>query len=161
MPINERVQRLLEEEGAKYQVVPHAEAFTAQEVAQNVHVPGRVMAKVVVVRDSAGARAMLVVPASAHLDLSAFAREAGIEGVTLASEAELARLFPDCELGAMPPLGRLYDLPTYLDRSLERSSTVYFQAGNHHEVVRMDTRDFLRLARARTGDYCAHPLAQA
>ncbi|HVP15366.1 MAG TPA: YbaK/EbsC family protein [Terriglobales bacterium] len=155
MAINERVLRLIETSGAKFQVLPHAEAFTAQEVAQSVHVTGRVMAKVVVVRDEGGAYAMLVVPASCHLDLAAFARQAGLRGATLATETELQRLFPDCELGAMPPLGRLYDLPTYVDRAFGSASSVYFQAGNHHEVVRMDTADFLRLAQGRTGDFCA------
>jgi len=155
MAINERVLRLLAEDGAAYEVLPHPEAFTAQEVAQSVHVKGRTMAKVVVIRDAAGAYAMLVVPASCHLELAQFARAAGLKGATLATESELQRLFPDCELGAMPPLGRLYELPTYLERSLEDSTSICFQAGNHREVVRMDTADFVRLARARAGSFCA------
>jgi Ala-tRNA(Pro) deacylase len=156
MAINERLRHLLEQNRVEYEVLPHAEAFTSQEVAQSVHVTGRVVAKVVVVREPAGGHLLVAVPASCRLDLAILRRETGRPGLVLATERELQTLFPDCEVGAMPPLGRLYGLPMYLDRCLERSSTILFQAGNHHEVVRMATEDFLRLARPLAGELCLH-----
>jgi Ala-tRNA(Pro) deacylase len=156
MAINERVSHFLEQNHVEHEVLPHMEVYTAQEVAQSVHVAGRMMAKVVVVREPAGGHAMVVLPASCHLDLGVLGRETGRPGAMLASEAELQRLFPDCEVGAMPPFGRLYDLPMYLDRCLERSTSVFFQAGNHHEVVRMRTEDFVRLVRPLAGEFCMH-----
>jgi Ala-tRNA(Pro) deacylase len=156
MAINERVMRLLEEHKLEYEVLPHREAFTSQEVAQSMHVTGRELAKVVVVREPAGGHLMVVVPASCHVDLDILCRETGRPGTVLASEDELARLFPDCEVGAMPPFGRLYGMPMYLDSCLEKTSTIFFQAGNHHEVVRMDTEDYLQIARPLAGEFCLH-----
>jgi Ala-tRNA(Pro) deacylase len=156
MAIIERLMHLLEQNRVEYEVLPHAEAFTTQEVAQSVHVTGRVMAKVVVVREPSGSHLMVAVPASCRLDLAILCRETGRPGTVLATEQELRTLFPDCEVGAMPPFGRLYGLPMYLDRCLERSSIIFFQAGNHHEVVRMDTKDFLQLTRPLAGEFCLH-----
>jgi Ala-tRNA(Pro) deacylase len=156
MAVNERVMRLLEQQKAEYEILPHREAFTSQEIAESVHVAGRMLAKVVVVREPSGGHLMVVVPATCHVDLAVLCRETGRPGTVLAGEDELRRLFPDCELGAMPPFGRLYGMPMYLDRCLERASTIYFQAGNHHEVVGMDVQDFIELARPLAGEFCLH-----
>ncbi len=156
MAINERVSRLLEQNRIEYEILPHREAFTAQEVAQTTHVSGRALAKVVVVREPAGAYLMAVLPASCHLDLNLLEQMTGHRGSVLATEDELKRLFPDCELGAMPPFGRLYGMPMYLDHCFWKASEFFFQAGNHHEVVRMDFEDYVQLARPLAGEFCLH-----
>jgi Ala-tRNA(Pro) deacylase len=157
MAINERVMRLLEQHKVEYEVLPHREAYTSQEVAETVHVKGCRVAKVVVAREPSGSYLMLVVPATCKVDLALLSRQTGRAGTMLAHEEELQRLFPDCELGAMPPFGRLYGMPMYLDRCFRRSPEILFQAGNHHEVVRMDLEDFLELARPLAGEVCLHP----
>ncbi len=156
MAINERLKRLLEQNRVDHEVLPHSEVFTTQEVAQSVHVTGRLMAKVVVVRDPAGGHLMVVLPASCRLDLAILSRETGHPGLALAGEDELKAMFPDCELGAMPPFGGLYGLPTYVDRCFEDSDSFFLQAGNHHEVVRLKTRDYLRLVSPVAGEFCVH-----
>lgn len=158
MAITERVRRLLDDAQVDYEVLSHREVFTSQEVAQSVHVAGRTLAKVVVVRETSGQYLMAVIPATCHLDLGALVRETGRPGVVLAGEEDLRRLFPDCEPGAMPPFGRLYGMPMYLDHCFRKEPRLCFQAGNHHEVVRVDTEDFLGLVRPLAGELCMHPV---
>lgn len=156
MPCIERVRRLLDEHRIQYEILPHREAFTSQEVAQSIHLPGRRLAKVIVLREAAGSTLMVVLPASEHLDLSVFRHMTGRQGVSMASEEELKRLFPDCELGAMPPFGNLYGLTTYVDACFWDERDFWFQAGNHHEVVRMKFRDYERVAGPFAGEYHLH-----
>jgi len=152
----ERVKRLLEQNQVSYQVVPHREAFTSQEVAETSHVPGRRLAKVVLLRDTKGAHLMAVIPAQEHIDLPLLQRASGRPGVAMAAEDEIKRLFPDCEVGAMPPFGNLYQLPTYLDACFRGEEDFYFQAGNHHEVVKLKFRDFERLIQPLAGESHLH-----
>lgn len=156
MSINERLRKELERREVPFEVLPHREAFTAQEVAQTSHVPGRLLAKAVVVRESEGGYYMVVVAAPQHVDLAAIHRYTGRPKGRLASEEEIARLFPDCELGAMPPIGRLYGLSTYVDEEFRRHADIYFQAGNHHEVVKMRFADFEKVAGSFTGEFSMH-----
>lgn len=156
MPPNERLRRFLEHERVPHEIVPHREEFTAQKVAQATHVPGHHVAKVVLVREASGRRLMLVLPAPCRLDLAAVARVSGREGLALASEEEIRQVFPDCELGAMPAFGHLYDLPVYADACFSQTGEVTFSAGTHHEVVRMSYRDWERLARPVMGEFCLH-----
>ncbi len=154
--INTRLQSLLDAVQASYSIRQHALAFTAPEIAARSHVRGRALAKVVVARDRAGAHVMAVLPASCRLDLDALARVAGVEPLVLAPEAELKGLFPDCEPGAMPPFGKLYGLPVYVDACFPRNERLYFQAGNHQEVVGMPYLEFERLAEPIIGEFCLH-----
>jgi Ala-tRNA(Pro) deacylase len=156
MAVNERLFRLLVSSRIEYELLPHREAFTAQDVAQTSHVAGRRLAKVVVVRAPGGRYLMAVVPASCHLDLGSLERLSRLAGLALASEQELRRLFPDCELGAMPPFGHLYDLPVYVDSCLLEGDHIVFQAGNHHEAIRMSLSDFHRLAGPFAGIEALH-----
>lgn len=146
MAVNSRLLSLLVQSRVEYELLPHREAFTAQEVAQTTHVRGRRVAKVVLVRAGRDQYLMAVVPASEHVDLELLARVSGHKHLELAGEGEIIRVFPDCEPGAMPPFGNLYDLPIYLDEGLTLEDTVIFQAGNHHEVVRMPFEQYERLA---------------
>ena len=160
MPCIERVRKLLDRNAISYEVVPHREAFTSQEVAQTTHVPGRRLAKVVVLRETDGSFLMAVTPASEHIDLSVLRNMTGRRGVTLAGEDDLRRVFPDCELGAMPPFGALYRLPTYLDACFWDEEDFYFQAGNHREVVHMKFADYERVAGPFAGQYHLHEVVK-
>jgi Ala-tRNA(Pro) deacylase len=156
MAICERLQRLFEEERAEHRVLPHAEAFTAAEVAAASHLPGREVAKVVVLSDKGGSYLMVALPAPTWLDIEALTLATGRQGLRLAAETEFARLFPDCDAGAMPPFGGLYGMPLYVDACLRRSPEIVFQAGNHHEVVVMPYAEYERLAQPVVGQVCLH-----
>jgi Ala-tRNA(Pro) deacylase len=154
--LNERAKHLLEENHVGYETFPHREAFTAQGVAAASHVSGWRMAKVLVVRPDDGPPVMVVLPASCRLQTAALARLLGSRQVSLVPEAEVERLFPDCEAGAMPPFGRLYGLPVYVDACFSMSEEMVFQAGNHREAVRMSYADFEHLAGPVVGEFCRH-----
>lgn len=156
MAISARLQSLLTVENAAYSMRRHDPAFTAQEVAAQSHVPGRDLAKVVVARTPEGSYVMAVLPALCRVDLVALAKSANVKSLTLAHEAEILRLFPDCEPGAMPPFGRLYGLPLFVDACFPHYETLYFQAGNHRELVGMPFHEFERLAAPIMGEFCLH-----
>jgi Ala-tRNA(Pro) deacylase len=152
----ERAKRLLETGGVMYETLPHREAFTAQGVAAAVHVSGWLLAKVVVVRAPGEGPVMVVLPASCRLDLGALARVLGKPSVRLVPENEVEQLFPECEAGAMPPFGQLYGLPVWVDACFPKAGEFAFQAGNHHEVVRVRYADYERLARPLVAEFCRH-----
>jgi Ala-tRNA(Pro) deacylase len=156
MPMNARVQGLLEGSHIPYEVLAHPLAFTAQGVAHASHVSGWQMAKVVVVRPSSGTPVMAVLPASCRLDLKHFEEVSGRKGLALVPEAEMHDVFPDCETGAMPPFGNLYGLPVFVDTHLAREKEVVFQAGSHQEAVRVRWTDFERLVHPTVADFCKH-----
>ena len=155
MPV-ERVLRLLETGGVAFETLPHREAYTAQGVAAAVHVSGWNLAKVLVVRAPGEGPSMIVLPASCRLDLAALARALGKPSVALVPETEMASLFPDCETGAMPPFGQLYGLPVWVDACFPKAGEFAFQAGNHHEVVRMRYAEYERLAKPVVAEFCRH-----
>jgi Ala-tRNA(Pro) deacylase len=156
MPCKERLLQLLDSELVWYEVLSHREAFTAQDVAQLSHVSGKRLAKVVVVREGLHRYHMCVIPAHAHVDFAVLRLGTGLKDLGLAGESEIARLFPDCEIGTMPPFGRLYGLPMWLDACLREASDIYFQAGNRHEVVHMLMSDYLQVAGPPNGVFCMH-----
>jgi Ala-tRNA(Pro) deacylase len=144
MSVSERLRELLDSQGAKYVIIAHSPAYTAQEIAESLHTSGREIAKVVVVR-YAGRLALAVLPAQVRVDLQRFSAVLG-GPVTLASEDDFASAFPDCELGAMPPFGSLYGLQTYADESLTHDREISFNAGTHTEAVRMAFEEYRRIA---------------
>jgi Ala-tRNA(Pro) deacylase len=156
MALCERLKQFLARETVAYDVLPHTQVFTAQEVAAQSHVTGWHVAKVVVVRDEAGSAVMVAIPAPSLLDIAAVQKATGMARLRVAREAEFRALFPDCEIGAMPPFGNLYGVPVYVDASLTRSREFVFQAGNHLEAVRMSYADYERLARPVVGEFAAH-----
>jgi Ala-tRNA(Pro) deacylase len=156
MSTDNRVMTLLDEEQLDYDTMRHAEACTARGVATASRVPAREVAKAVLVRAGGGRYLMAVVPASCRLDLEALARASCHRGLTLATEEEVARLFPDCEPGALPPFGNLYDIPTFLDACVCDVPEVYFSAGSRREVVGMPISDYLWAARPMLGRFCLH-----
>lgn len=141
----ERLGAYLRENGVPYTTHHHPTAYTASAIAAYEHVSPHTFAKVVMVFID-GRLAMLVVPADARADLARLADIIGAREICLADEREFAPVFPDCEPGAMPPFGNLYNLPVYLDRDLAESEIITFQAGTHEDAISMRSEDFIRLA---------------
>jgi Ala-tRNA(Pro) deacylase len=148
MPILTKLREFLDKNGVKYQVLSHPQAFTAQEVAAAQHVPGRELAKVVMLRSGADFF-MAVLPAPYKVDLARAKSIVGRTGLVLASEQEFTGLFPDCEPGAMPPFGNLYGISVYADMALAKDEEIVFNAGTHTQTVRMKYADFERLVKPK------------
>lgn len=145
MSMSARLKALLDREHVLYTLMSHSPAYTAQSAAATLHVPGKELAKTVVVR--AGDDTLLaVLPASYHVNLKLLAATAG-KAVRLATEEEFISLFPDCEPGAMPPFGEIYGLPVYVDKVLTEDEEIVFHAGTHRDAIRMRYDDFSRLAK--------------
>jgi Ala-tRNA(Pro) deacylase len=140
MPLNKLID-YLDEHNKKYIVVKHSPVFTAQEVAASAHIPGKNMAKTVMVKVD-GTMMMVVLPSTHNVDFDSIKEALGANKVELASEKEFEEVFPDCELGAMPPFGNLYDLETLVAESLTEDEEIAFNAGTHKELVKMNYHDF-------------------
>ena len=149
MSVPQRLKFFLQSNHIHYDTLPHSTTYTAQGTAAVMQISGKEIAKTVVVRtgDNRGEETILaVLPGARHVKLEKLAVAVG-KPVRLATELEFAGLFPDCELGAMPPFGALYNLPVYMDESLAKDAEVIFNAGTHHDAVRISFDDFVRLAK--------------
>jgi Ala-tRNA(Pro) deacylase len=144
MSISHTLKEYLDREHVHYDVLPHPEAFRALAIAHVLHTPEKEMAKVVIVKVEDGF-VMTVLPASWQVDLLRLRDMFMTTHVRLATEDEFKDLFPDCEVGAMPPFGILYGLPVYVDHSLTEDRSIVFQAGTHSEAIRMRYMDFAAL----------------
>ena len=151
MPIPTRLANFLDQNRVSYEVLHHPVAYTAQELSAVEHVPGKRHAKVVMI-DAEGERVMAVLPSDHRVDLRQLAALIG-KPCYLAAEDDFATLFPDCERGTMPPIGRLYNMVTYVDRSLASDLDIVFEAGTHTEAIRMRYADFERIAKPTIGDF--------
>lgn len=138
------LKKFLDENGVDYEVVAHDTAYTAQEVAAAAHIPGREMAKTVIVKLDGGL-AMAVLRATDRLDLDLLKSAAGAKQAELASENEFEVRFPECETGAMPPFGNLYDMEVHVDKRLAEDDEIAFNAGSHTEAFTVAWADFERL----------------
>ena len=140
------VTEFLDRSNIRYIVREHSPVFTSQGLAQREHERGRYVAKPVIVK--ADQRyVMCVLPAPLKVDMDKLRDPLGATVLQLATEDQMARLFPDCELGAEPPFGNLYDLPTVMDKSLEQDDHIMLQAGSHSKAIRLDMADYRRLVR--------------
>ena len=149
------LQSYLDEMGVHYRASKHEDAFTAQDLAAAEHIPGRKVIKPVVVRAD-GAFVMCALPASHKIDLGELRQQLQCEEVQLADESALQEIFQDCELGAAPPIGRLYGLPTLMDESLFADDRVTFQAGTHSDAVTMTLADYRRVAQPEVAYFGRH-----
>lgn len=147
MPVK-RLKEYLESNRVHYEAVSHSRAFTAQDVAESAHVSGKELAKCVMVRID-GKLAMAVVPAAARVDFGLLKVAAGARVVELADEKEFKDMFPECEVGAMPPFGNLYGMETYASIRLAEQPEIAFNAGSHTELIKLSYGDFERLARPK------------
>jgi Ala-tRNA(Pro) deacylase len=147
MPLT-RLREFLDHHKVKYVVVSHSVAYTAQGIAALTLISGKELAKTVIVKLN-GSLAMAVLPASSQVDLSRLKTVTGATNAALASEQEFKDKFPDCQTGAMPPFGNLYDMPVFADESLTRDKEIAFNAGSHLELIRMVWDDFEKLVKPR------------
>lgn len=151
MPVT-ALKKFLDRHQVRYVVIIHSPAFTAQEIAASAHIPGRELAKTVMVKLD-GCLAMAVLPASAQVDFTKLKELAGVMSVELASESDFKDMFPGCELGAMPPFGNLYEMDVYLERELSEDEEIAFNAGTHSELLRIPYREYHRLVRPTVGNF--------
>jgi Ala-tRNA(Pro) deacylase len=148
----------LRENGVPYQSQHHARAITAQEVAAAEHVPGKMFAKTVMVLPADEQKmVMLVLPAPYHVNPQKAAAALDTREVRLAEEESFAEAFPDCEVGAMPPFGNLYDVPVYVDKALAEDETVVFRAGTHTDTMNVSYADFERLVGPTVAEFADPP----
>jgi Ala-tRNA(Pro) deacylase len=133
-----------------YEVLHHPEAVTAQRIAQAEHVKGRHHAKVVMVK-SGNQHLMMVLPADHQIDLEKVEKAIG-KAVSLGKEQEFKTLFSDCAIGAMPPFGNLYGLPTYVEQSLAEQDYIVFEAGTHTDAIKMSYRDYEKIVKPKVKD---------
>ncbi len=155
----ERLLRYLDEHDVPYEVRRHPARYTMQEIAAEAHLPGRMVAKVVIVEAAAG-MVMLVLPACSRLSLPRLHELLGGGEVQLAHEGRFAPLFPDCETGAMPPFGNLYGMPVYVDHDLTREDAITCQAGTHAHTLRIKYADFERLVHPTVVSFADAPLGR-
>ncbi|HRU06552.1 MAG TPA: YbaK/EbsC family protein [Candidatus Brocadiia bacterium] len=154
MPVR-KLKEFLDKNGVKFVSIIHSPAFTAQEIAALAHVPGKLLAKTVMVKLD-GKMAMAVVPGHCGVNLEALRELARATSAAIASEGEFEALFPDCEVGAMPPFGNLYDMAVYVDTALTEDDLIVFNAGSHKELMRVSYEDFARLVKPKVGRFsCA------
>lgn len=125
-----------------HQVLLHRPASCASQLARSLHVPGRTVAKGVLVASPDGRHWLAVLPATHRVDLERLRIALGVESLLLATPSDLVRIFPDCELGALPPFGRLYGIPTIVDSALAGVSEIVCEGNLRHESVRLRYRDF-------------------
>ena len=154
--IPSRLKVYLEHETVPYEVLTHREAYRASELAQVLHVPGKELAKVVILK--VGERfVMTVLPANWKVDLRRIGEILHVYPVRLASEEECQRLFPDCELGAIPPFGHLYGLEVYVDRAFTTDEEIVVPAGTRYQAVKLRYQDFARLVRPSVAEFHMAP----
>ena len=143
-----KLKEFLDSQAVKYLKIAHSPADTAREVAQSLHIKGHKVAKTVIVFIE-GKMAMAVMPANRSIDFDHFQKEIDAKEIRLASEGQFKDMFPDCEVGAMPPFGNLYGMEVYVDQHLTEDEEIFFNACNHSELIRMSYQDFERLVKPK------------
>jgi len=147
MPIK-KLKKFLDENQIKYVTIGHSSAYTSQEIAAAAHICGKELAKTVMINID-GMMVMAVLPASYHIEFDNLKEIFGTRNVSLATEPEFKYRFPDCELGAMPPFGNLYDMEVYVAESLTEEKEIAFNAGSHTELIKLDYADYEDLVKPR------------
>ena len=140
----QKLQDYLDQHDIQYVTISHSPAYTAQRIAELTRIPGKELAKTVIVKVD-DKLAMAVLPASRRVNLQHLQEAMGADEVTLSSETEFNELFPDCEVGAMPPFGNLYDMGVYVAEQLTEDDEIAFNAGSHSELVKMSYNDYAKL----------------
>ena len=144
MAIPKKIKNYLASNFVSYSRKKHPLAYTSMETAAVEHVPGRQLAKTVIVKAD-GYLAMAVLPADHVINLRKLKKQIGVQNLSLAAEEEFANLFPSCDLGAMPPFGKLFGMVTYCDKPLAGEMEIEFNAGTHEDTIRMAFSEFERL----------------
>jgi len=144
-----KLKELLDNENIPYEVIRHSPAYTAHEIAQSAHVPGKILAKTIIVKNSKGQMCMIVMSAKDKINFQHLERALSGDHLELATEREFQDKFPECEIGAMPPFGNLYNMDVYVDENLTHDNELVFNAGSHSELIRMNYQDYNRLVRPK------------
>ncbi len=147
MPVT-KLREFLDNNHVKYVTIAHSSAYTASEIAESAHIPGKEMAKTVIVKIG-GKMAMAVLPASYRVDLGRLKEATGANDIDIATEQDFKGTFPGCEVGAMPPFGNLYGMEVFTAASLAEDENIAFNAGSHTELVQMSYKDFEQLAKPK------------
>lgn len=145
MPV-QKLKDYLDENNIKYVVISHSSAFTALEVAASAHLPGKELAKTVMVKID-GKMAMVVLPSSYKIDFDLLKDVTNAEQIELAEEDEFSSLFPNCQVGTMPPFGNLYNMDVYVAEALTKAEEIAFAAGSHSELIKLAYADFEKLVK--------------
>lgn len=145
---SKKLKAFLDENKIKYIVIQHSSAYTAQEIAATAHIPGKDLAKTVMIKVD-GRMAMAVLPASYKVSFENLKEALGAKEVRLAYEQEFMDKFPDCDVGAMPPFGNLYGIEVYVEQSLAENEEIAFNACTHTELIKMGFADFERLVKPK------------
>ncbi|HEX2866915.1 MAG TPA: YbaK/EbsC family protein [Ignavibacteriales bacterium] len=141
--VNSKVKEFLEKTDIHYKNINHPLAFTAQETAASIHIKGKEFAKTVMIRID-GQLAMAVLPASHRIDFEMLKSILDADEVRLCSETEFRSKFPECEAGAMPPFGTLYDMDVYMAKCLLNNKEIFFNAGSHTDAIELTMDEFNR-----------------
>jgi len=147
MPIR-KLKEFLDSHEVEYITISHSKAFTAQKIASSAHIPGKELAKTVMVIID-GKMAMTVLPASYRVDFNLLKEVTGAKKINLSTEEEFRDIFPQCDIGAMPPFGNLYGMDVFVAQSLAEDEEFAFNAGFHTELIRMSYKDFERLVKPK------------
>ena len=152
MAISQRLEAFLRSSRVKYTAAKHPVVYTAQEIAAAQHVPGRQLAKSVLVKTDRGLF-VAVLPAIHLIDLKKLKAVLGAKTLSIAKEADIKAQFPDVEVGAMSPFGNLYNVSVVADRGLSEVGDIVFNAGSHTETIKMRAQDFLGLVKPKVGNF--------
>lgn len=147
MPI-QKLKNYLDSHNIKYVTMSHSPAYTSPEIAAAAHIPGQILAKTIMVIID-GEMVMTVMPSNYRVDLDLLQYQLGAERVDLATEDEFRNMFPDCEIGAMPPFGNIYGMEVIVSDTLTVDKEIAFNAGTHRELMRLAYKDFERLVKPR------------
>jgi Ala-tRNA(Pro) deacylase len=147
MPVK-KLKEFLDQNNIKYVSIAHSPVYTAQEIAASAHIKGRELAKTVMVKLD-GRMAMAVLPASYRIDFGQLKEASGAVKAELATEEEFKDLFPECDVGAMPPFGNLYGIEVYAAESLAEDEKIAFNAGSHTEIIQLAYSDFEKLVKPK------------
>ena len=145
---SEKLKKFLDENNIKYITVSHSKAYTAQQIAASAHIPGKGLAKTVMIK-LGNKMAMAVLPASKMVNFGMLKEVIGSDDVELATEREFKDKFPDCEIGAMPPFGNLYEMDVYVAETLAKQDEIAFNSCSHTELIKMSYTDFEKLVKPK------------
>ena len=150
-----KVKEFLDDSSVSYDVMEHIPVFTAQQMAQIEHEPGKYVAKPVIVKVD-GKNIMCVLAACYKINLGELKKQLGAETIELVDEKELGEIFEDCELGAEPPFGNLYNLPVIMDKALTSDDHIIFQDGSHDHAIKLNMEDYRKLVEPKVMDFSYH-----
>lgn len=146
-----KLKEFLDSNKIRYVSITHSSAYTAMEIAALAHIPGKDLAKTVMIKIN-GHMAMVVLPATHMIKMDLLKKVVENENIRLATEQEFKDKFPDCEVGAMPPFGNLYNMEVYASNSLKEDEEIVFNAGTHTELIKLSYKDFENLVKPKVAE---------